>query len=111
MALDETDRSREDDWFRRNEQQLLEAARVARLKRQEEREAAEKAEERKRLRDLHHMKCPKCGHDMKAQDAEGIEVDRCTFCEGLYLDAGELEELFSKRQDERRAIWRRVLGI
>ena len=111
MALNETDRSREDDWFRRNEQQLLEAARVARLKRHEEREAAEKAEERKRLRELHYMKCPKCGHDMKAQDVAGIEVDRCTFCEGLYLDAGELENLFSKRQEERRAIWRRVLGL
>jgi hypothetical protein len=111
LALNETDRSREDDWFRRNEQELLEAARRARLARQQEREAAEKAEERKRLRDLHHMKCPKCGHDMKAQDALGIEVDRCTFCEGLYLDAGELEKLFGKRLEDRKAIWRRVLGL
>lgn len=109
--MNESDRSREDDWFRRNEQQLLEAAKVARLKRQQEREAAEKAEERARLRELHHMKCPKCGHDMKAENALGIEVDRCTFCEGLYLDAGELEQLFSKRFEDRKAIWRRVLGL
>ena len=103
--------SREDDWFRKNEQQLMETARLARLKRQQEREAQEKQEERERLRQLHYMKCPKCGHDMKAQDLSGVEADRCTFCEGLFLDANELEELFSKRQDERRAIWRRVLGI
>jgi hypothetical protein len=109
--LNESDRSREDDWFRRNELQLLEAAKVARLKRQQEREAAEKAEERQKLRDQHYMKCPKCGHDMKAEDTLGIEVDRCTFCEGLYLDAGELEELFSKRYEDRKAIWRRVLGL
>jgi Zn-finger nucleic acid-binding protein len=44
-------------------------------------------------------------------EAGGIEVDRCTFCEGIFFDAGELEDLFSKRQDERRAIWRRVLGL
>ncbi len=109
--MNESDRSREDDWFRRNEQQLLEAARVARLARQQEREAGEKAEERKRLRDLHYMKCPKCGHDMKAEDVVGVEVDRCTFCEGLYLDAGELEQVFSKRLEDRKTIWRRVLGL
>jgi hypothetical protein len=109
--LNESDRSREDDWFRQNEQQMLETARVARLKRQQEREAGEKVEERKRLRDLHYMKCPKCGHDMKAEDVVGVEVDRCTFCEGLYLDAGELEQVFSKRLEDRKAIWRRVLGL
>jgi Zn-finger nucleic acid-binding protein len=48
---------------------------------------------------------------MKAQDLSGVEVDRCTFCEGLYLDANELEDLFSKQQEDRRAIWRKVLGI
>jgi len=109
--VNESDRSREDDWFRRNELQLLEAARAARLKRHEEREAQEKAEERKRLKDLHHMKCPKCGHDMKGEDILGVEVDRCGFCEGLYFDAGELEQLFSKRIEDRKTIWRRVLGL
>ena len=34
------------------------------------------------------MKCPKCGHDLKAETLEGIEIDRCTFCEGFFLDAG-----------------------
>jgi hypothetical protein len=109
--LNESDRSREDDWFRRNEQELLEAAKGARLKRQQAREAAEKSEETARLRKLHHMKCPKCGHDLKVEDGLGIEIDRCTFCEGIYLDAGELESLFRKRFDERKAIWRRVLGL
>jgi hypothetical protein len=109
--VNESDRSREDDWFRRNELQLLETARLARLKRQQEREASEKEEERRRLREAHHMKCPKCGHDLKAEDVSGVELDRCTFCEGLFFEAGELEQLFSKRFEDRKAIWRRVLGL
>jgi hypothetical protein len=103
--------SREDEWFRQNERDLLEAARIARLKRQAEREAAEKEDERSRLRALHFMKCPKCGHDLKPQDFSGIEIDCCTFCEGVFFDAGELEAVFSKRFEERKGIWRRLLGI
>jgi hypothetical protein len=110
-VVDQGGRSREDDWFRQNEQQMLETARVARLKRQQEREAAEKEEERKRLRDLHFMKCPKCGHDLKTDSVSDIEIDRCSFCEGVFFDAGELEQVFSKRFEERKGIWRRVLGI
>jgi hypothetical protein len=109
--VEASDRSREDEWFRQNERDLLEAAHQARLKRQREREAREKEEERRRLRELHFMKCPKCGHDMKAEDVVGVEVDRCGFCEGLFLEAGELEKVFSKRFEERKAIWKRVLGL
>jgi acetyl-CoA carboxylase beta subunit len=110
--LDESDRRREDEWFRQNEQQLLEAARVAREKRRVEREAHEQAEQRKRLKEAHFMKCPKCGHDLKAEDLEGIEIDRCSFCEGFFMDAGELDQLFLKRQEgERRGILRKLLKI
>ena len=38
------DNKREDEWFLRNEKQLLEAARVARLEREQERRAKEEAE-------------------------------------------------------------------
>ena len=110
--MTEADRKREDEWFLKNEQQLLEAARAARLKRQAEREAAELAEERKKKKDLHFMKCPKCGHDLKAESLSGVEIDRCTFCEGFFLDAGEMEQLFlTRRAGERQGVWRRLLGI
>lgn len=107
----EDDRGREDDWFRKNEQQLLEQARLAREKREAERSQLEKADELKRLRDQHYMKCPKCGHDMKEESLEGVSLDRCTFCEGIYLDAGELDQLFLKRDEERKGFFRRLVKI
>jgi hypothetical protein len=107
----ETDRKREDDWFRKNEQKLIEAAREAREKRERERAAKETEAERKRLRALHHLKCPKCGHDLKEQKVDGVTVDRCTFCEGVYLDAGELELLFTRKMDERKGFLRKLIGV
>lgn len=110
--MTDVDRRREDEWFRQNELQLLEAARHARLKRQAEREMEEKAEERERTKALHFMKCPKCGHDLRAEPLDGIEIDRCTFCEGFFLDAGEVEQLFLKRKaPEQQGFIRRLLGI
>ncbi len=107
---DDVGRKREDDWFKKNEAQLIEAARHAREKREKERTAKEQAAERETLRALHFMKCPKCGHDLKEEKLEGVTVDRCTFCEGLYLDAGELETLFLKKDEERKGFLRRLIG-
>lgn len=105
------DRKSEDDWFRKNEQQLIEAARVARQKREAERARQETEEQRSKLRELHFMKCPKCGHDLAEEDLEGVRLDRCTFCEGIYLDAGELDQLFAKRDEERKGFFRRLVKI
>jgi len=109
--LVEQDKAREDDWFRKNEQELIEAARLAREKREKERAAREKEDERRRLKELHHMKCPKCGHDMTEKDFEGLEVDVCTFCEGIYFDAGELDKLFLKRDSDRKGFLGRLLKL
>lgn len=107
----EEDRGREDEWFRRNEEQLLEQARLARQKREAERAHAEKAEERQRLKDLHYMKCPKCGHDLKEETLEGVQLDRCTFCEGIFLDPGELDQLVLKKDDDRKGFFRRLVKL
>jgi len=107
----EQDRRREDEWFHRNEQQLLEAARTARLKREQERAAKEKAEERQRLKDLHFMKCPKCGHDLKEEAVEGVTADRCTYCEGIFFDAGELERILTQKDEQRSGFFRKLLKI
>lgn len=71
----------------------------ARLEFERRRQAAEEerrtleAEERKRLQDLHSMHCPKCGATLVAIAYRGIELDKCTACQGVWLDCGELEQL------------------
>jgi RNA polymerase-binding transcription factor DksA len=107
----EHDSKSEDEWFRRNEKELLETARTARLKREQERLAREKVEETKRLKDLHFMKCPKCGHDMKEEKLENVSVDRCTVCEGIFFDAGELEQIFAQKEEQRRGFFRKLVKI
>ena len=37
--------------------------------------------------------CPKCGAQMRAYERNGITVDQCTECRGIFLDRGELEHL------------------
>jgi hypothetical protein len=49
------------------------------------------AEEKKKLKELHHMRCPKCGMELVAINYKNIEIDKCSECEGVWLDAGELE--------------------
>ena len=106
-----TERRREDDWFQKNEKALLDTAREAREKREMERAAKEQEEELKRLRDLHHMKCPKCGHDLKEETLQDICIDRCTFCEGIFLDAGELDQLYLKKDADRKGMLRKLIGV
>jgi hypothetical protein len=105
------DSKSEDDWFRRNEKELLETARLARLKREAERAAKEKADETRRLKDLHFMKCSKCGHDMKEEKLENVTIDRCSHCEGIFFDAGELEQLFRQQAEQRRNFFRKLLKL
>jgi hypothetical protein len=105
------DNKREDEWFLRNEKQLLDTARAARLKREAERAAREKADETKRLKELHFMKCPKCGHDMKEEKLENVTVDRCTHCEGIFFDAGELEQVFRQQAEQRRSFFQKLVKL
>ncbi len=37
--------------------------------------------------------CPRCGGLMDLEKAEDVEVDVCLTCHGVWLDAGELEDL------------------
>jgi hypothetical protein len=105
------ERTREDEWFVRNEQQLIQAAQEARKRREAERAAAEQQEARQKLRELHFMKCPKCGHDLAEQVLDGVSVDVCSFCEGVFFDAGELDRLFLEREDKRKGFLHKLLKL
>lgn len=44
------------------------------------------------------MNCPKCRIDtMKKETLQGIEIERCPSCKGLYLDHSELETMIEKK--------------
>jgi len=43
------------------------------------------------------MRCPKCRADMEQIDYEGTEIDRCSYCKGIWFDAGEIEFLRNKQ--------------
>lgn len=105
------DKSSEEIWFKQNEKALIEAAKEAREKRVKERAEQEAKEERARLKQLHHMKCPKCGHDMAEKDLSGVTVDVCSFCEGIYFDAGELDKLFLNRESVRKGFLGKLLKL
>ncbi len=46
------------------------------------------------------MKCPKCNFPMEIIVFEGIEIDRCTNCKGLFFDSRENKRLKSMRGSE-----------
>jgi Zn-finger nucleic acid-binding protein len=39
------------------------------------------------------MVCPRCGADLRTVERQGIEIERCPNCRGVWLDRGELEKL------------------
>jgi uncharacterized protein len=49
------------------------------------------------------MRCPVDGATLLMSDRQGIEIDYCTECRGVWLDRGELDRLIerSEREPER----------
>ena len=43
--------------------------------------------------------CPRCGGLMDIESAEDTEIDVCLTCRGVWLDAGELEDLKTKSRE------------
>jgi Zn-finger nucleic acid-binding protein len=39
--------------------------------------------------------CPKCGGAMRTHARNGVLIDQCRDCHGLFLDAGEFERLMA----------------
>lgn len=39
------------------------------------------------------MTCPKCHGQMRQYERNGVTVDQCAECRGIFLDRGELEKL------------------
>jgi hypothetical protein len=78
----ETPSRNEDEYFAKQDAELMKQMRA---KLDKEREAQE--------RRAHHMKCPKCGGNLKEEELGPVKVDVCSDCKGIWFDAGELEML------------------
>ena len=42
------------------------------------------------------MKCPADGNELKMADRQGIEIDYCPQCRGVWLDRGELDRIIER---------------
>jgi hypothetical protein len=45
------------------------------------------------MNEVSALTCPKCGGEMRSYERNGVVVDQCADCRGLFLDRGELERL------------------
>lgn len=77
--------SKEDEYFFKKDQELISKLRGQAAAHRKELEDANKEKP-------HWMTCPKCGGQLKEELFRNlILLDRCSGCEGVYLDHGELE--------------------
>jgi Zn-finger nucleic acid-binding protein len=87
----------EDEYFARQSAELL-------IRKREELERQRVEEERR----SHFMKCPKDGYDLATTLHHGVSIDVCSHCGGMWLDAGELDQLAT--HEDRPGLLGRVIG-
>ena len=86
-----TPSEREDEYFARKEFEQMK-------KLEEDNQIKLESNEKQRLKELHFMRCPKCGMKLIEINYKNIEVDKCSGCDGIWLDAGEMETLSKLNQ-------------
>ena len=62
----------------------------------DERESQAAAEERQRILAVARGRCPKCGAELIPVPYRGIELDKCSRCQGVWLDFGELDQVVAE---------------
>jgi uncharacterized protein len=95
MSTDKPSRN-EDEYF------VKQAAELIQRQRQLAESAAREAE-----RKTHYMKCPKDGFDLASSEYHGVQIETCSHCGGMWLDAGEIDLV---AHEERPALLTRVLS-
>lgn len=46
------------------------------------------------------MKCPNCNVALTMADRNGIEIDYCPECRGIWLDRGELDKIIERSMQQ-----------
>jgi len=49
------------------------------------------------------MKCPVCNVDLLLSERQGIEIDYCPSCRGVWLDRGELDKIIERAAPQPRS--------
>jgi len=94
-AFEDRRRALEEDYFRRKDRESIRRLREAR-----EEEARARGEETATLN------CPRCDGRLHERTYDDVNIDQCDRCEGIWLDAGEFEQLV--RQESETGRWLRV---
>src|SRR5215207_18496 len=84
-GMDDRRKGLEEEYFHRKNQEAIEKLR-AKMKVAEEAKAAGTSS----------MQCPRCDGQLKESAVEGVTIDTCEKCGGVWLDSGELEQLTRK---------------
>ena len=92
MARDEHPSRNEDEYFVKQDAELLKQMR-----------AKLDAERAKADRTQPAMKCPRCGAALHEKQYHHAVVDVCPNCNGMWLDAGEMEIIGKSFQEEHSA--------
>ncbi len=90
--FDERRRGLEEDYFRRKDKESLDRLRAA---------LAEEAGA-----GTVTMSCPRCDGKLHEKTFEDVTIDQCDRCHGIWLDAGELEQIVREESPPNR--WLKV---
>ena len=60
--------------------------------------------------------CPKCHGRMRTVDRQGVHIEQCENCRGIFLDHGELEQMLSAEAvtallERSAAVWATVVAV
>lgn len=50
------------------------------------------------------MKCPKCNVTLLRAERQGVEIDYCPECRGIWLDRGELDKIIEKMRAQEQPV-------
>lgn len=94
--LRDVERAREDQYFAERDRKLVEQLRKGKP-----------GEADDALKRVAHMRCPKCGTRLRQQTHQGVTVEECPTCHGMWLDEGELQAMARSEDDGWIARWLR----
>jgi len=86
-AFDERRRGLEEEYFHRKNKEAVEKLR-------EKMKVAEQA----KATGTSSMRCPRCDGSLKESKFEDVQIDTCEKCGGVWLDAGELQQLTQRQK-------------